>query len=409
VIGAGTGIAAITSGGSSRIVSETAASSAWSQTGGNAADSRSNLSETTLTPKTVPGLRLLRTYTAPADSPGCTSSVGPVLSGGDVLTLVNGYLVRYVAQTGHVIWQRQYADESDTVTDLAVSDGEVIEGASACGTASDPEGFISAYSLATGKLLWTSYAVPSCQQSGCEAQAGLNAMYTGGGFIVTGGNAVASGYSVAVLSQLTGAVVWKDTSSTCPITGPVVVDQRVIFSKCSATGAPRLVADAFATGARSWEVPGTWTVQRGDFAQSRGRNVLATGPTDQTADLDPRNGRLLGELPGAASVLAADGIRAYATCGATTRNSGQAAVCAYSLATHEQVWSSGPHPGTTLATEAGGVLYLDDGAMLNASTGKSLGTAFGSLAGGVRGMSVGEGRLDVVTATASRLYGLRGE
>jgi hypothetical protein len=47
--------------------------------------------------------------------------------------------------------------------------------------------------------------------------------------------------------------------------------------------------------------------------------------------------------------------------------------------------------------------------MLNASTGKSLGTAFGSLAGGVQGMSVGEARLDVVTATASRLYGLRGE
>jgi hypothetical protein len=412
LVGAGVAVATTTHSGHSETVSATTVppNSPWTQTNGNAADSRSNLSESTLTASTVAKIKHLRTYTAPASEPACsTESVGAVLSGGDVTALVGGYLVKYVADTGHVIWRTPFSDGH--ASQLAVSDGEVIVGAEFCGTASDPEGTIDAYSQATGTFLWHSESVPDCQAGGasCSSAGDMAGLGIADGYIVSGGSTLASGSGVAVLKASDGSLVWEDTTSTCFISAPIVVHQQVIFSKCNASGAPRMVADAVRTGARTWQEPGAWQVQRGDFSQTRGHNVLAVDPAGAVVDVNPQNGKTLGALPGAVDVLAVDGLEAYATCATPGDAGAPSSVCAFSLTSRKLLWRSGSPADTTLATEAGAVLYLNTGAMLNARTGASLGAAFHPGSEVVRGLSVGDGRLALVTDTTSELYGLKGE
>jgi PQQ-like domain len=382
----------------------------WTQTQGNAADSHSNLSETTLTPSMVKGMRGLRTYTSPNAENGCGSSVGSALIGGDVVTVVNGEIVRYVAQTGKVVWQTRF--DNDQVTDLAVVGNEVIVGYHDCGSASDPNGGVSAFSFATGNQTWSTPALPLCGQGVCNSGTTVDRMVVADGYLVIGGNSPGSGYNVAVMKASDGSVVWKDITSTCVVSLPIVVDQQVIFTKCNPSGAPgtpRMVADALATGSRIWQDTGTWAVQRGDFSQSRGSNVLATNPAGEVVDVNPANGKVKEALSGARDVLAVDGARAYATCGSATASGGLGSICGYALASGRKLWTSAAHPDAMLAADAGGVLYLDSGSMLDAATGKSLGSAFTSTSNAVVGISVGEGRLNVVTPSTSQLYGLKGE
>jgi hypothetical protein len=409
-VGVSVGPAAARAGSHAKAVATVAPDSPWTQTQGNAADSHSNLSETTLTPSTVKGIRGLRAYASSSPENGCDGSVGSALTGGDVVTVVNGEIVRYVAQTGRVLWQTQF--ENNEVTDLAVVGNQVIVGYHDCGSLSDPNGGISAFSLATGKQTWSTPALPLCGQGVCNSGTTVDRMVVADGYLVIGGNSFGSGYNVAVMKASDGSVVWKDITSTCVVSLPIVVDQQVIFTKCNPSGAPgtpRMVADALATGSRTWQDTGSWTVQRGDFAQSRGANVLATNPTGEVVDVNPANGKVTDPLSGAGAVLAVDGSRAYATCGSATAGAGSDSVCGYALNSGRQLWSSAAHPDVTLAAEAGGILYLDSGSMLNATTGKSLGSAFTAPSTAVFGISVGEGRLNVITSTTSQLYGLKGE
>jgi hypothetical protein len=413
LVGAGAGIATARQGGSPRhgLATGATAYSPWIETNGNASNSRANISETTLTAASVARIRHLRTYTAPAASVGCSTSVSAALSGGDVTALVNGYLVHYDAQTGHVIWRTPFVDGGGSA--IAISDGEVIVGAAQCGSASDAEGFVDAFSLTTGKAVWHVDSIPVCTPAGngenCYSAGGMSGLVVGNGYIVTGGSTPASGNGVAVLNVTNGSLVWEDTTSTCAVGVPIVVDQQVIFTKCNPSGAPRMVADALATGARTWQQSGAWTVQRGDFAQTRGDHVLALDPAGVVVDVIPRTGRTQGQLITAGAILAVDASRAYATCGPADPNGGRDSVCGYLLSSHRLVWRSTAHPGTTLGVEAGGVVYLNSGAMLNATNGKRLGAAFRPGTDAVLGMSVGEGRLAVVAGNTSELYGLAGE
>jgi PQQ-like domain len=405
---AGAGIAAVLDTGPST-TSTIGASipSPWTQTQGNAADSHSNISETTLTPSTVTRMRHLRTYT-PSGASACVSSAGSVLAGHDVITVVNGDLVRYVAKTDHTLWQTSVSD--GTAVDLGVTTTQVIVGYHSCGAASPAEGWITAYSLATGEQTWRSFTIPICHQGTCSRDDGLAGMGIGAGDdIIIGGNAPGFGYRIAVLNASNGSPVWQDTTSSCAVSAPVVVDQQVIFTRCDSSGKQQMVADALATGKRAWQDAGNWTVQKGDFSQDRGNNLLATEPTGTVVDVDPANGKVLRRLTGAGTVLADDGIRAYTSCASGAAGGNKTSLCGYALSSGQQQWKSDSHPTVKLAAEAGGVLYLDDGTMLNAASGTTLGTAFTPPSSGLSGISVGEGRLNIVTPTTSQLYGLSGE
>jgi hypothetical protein len=87
-------------------------------------------------------------------------------------------------------------------------------------------------------------------------------------------------------------------------------------------------------------------------------------------------------------VLAVDNLRAYALCATFD-------VCAYNLTSGKQVWQAGPGLSTDMAAEAGGVLYLDNGAALNTGTGKTITTVWAGLQ--PTDLAVGDGRIAVVS------------
>ena len=303
----------------------------WSQTSYNAAQSRANGSEKTLTIASVRHVRYLRSVTARLNPPGngChrTSPItAPVLTGGDLYAVANGWVTKYDAASGHMLWRvNPDPDFSVTYLSLAVAGGLVIVGDDDCLSVSDPPGGIVAFHASNGSPAW-SQRMPN--------GGALTQMVVSGGYVIAAGGSPGSGTDVAVRRISTGAAVW-DHSFTCAVNGTLlVVDQRVIYSACGPDGtAPRMVADAVATGAKSWTRSGAWQPLRGDAAASSGRHLYALSPSGRVVDLSPSSGKTRFGLAGAASVLAVDSTRAYASCGSFS-------VCAFRTATGKLIWSS---------------------------------------------------------------------
>lgn len=153
----------------------------------------------------------------------------------------------------------------------------------------------------------------------------------------------------------------------------------------------------------AWSRTGYWTLQRGDLSGSAGKHLYVTNPSGTVEALNPRTGQLQYSLSEAVNVLAVDASRVYASCG----SQGQYA-CAYNIGTGVLEWQN-THPySPKLAAEAGGVLYLDSGAALNAATGKVIKT-LPLDSPPATALAVGDGRIAAVTTPrVIDLYGLPG-
>jgi outer membrane protein assembly factor BamB len=379
-----------------------AASSPWNETDYNAALSRANVTEQTLTPSTLAKIQYLRSVAAPPNSPnsGCSRSaqpgvVAPVLTGGSLYAVAGGFVVRYDAATGNVTW-RQNPDPlfGTAYTSLGVARGLVVVGEYDCTSASGPEGKIQAFNASTGALVWSQPTTP--------VGGMLNQLVISSGDVVAAGTSPADGQVVSVHKLTTGALVWYRTQGNQCDFGNVMVDAQVVIDySCSAANPPvaSLVGSNLATGARIWSLSGTWQFQRGDTGTPAGRHVFATSPGGSVVSLDPLTGHTQYTLTGASTVFAVDASQAYASCGTH--------ICAYDSATGSLRWQTQPSIITALGAEAGGVLYADDGFALNAATGQTivenlwLGTA--------TSLVIGDGRIAVVTdPRIIDLYGLPG-
>jgi hypothetical protein len=83
-------------------------------------------------------------------------------------------------------------------------------------------------------------------------------------------------------------------------------------------------------------------------------------------------------------------------------------VCAYNTTSGRQRWHSQPGVAPATAAEAGGVLYLDQGAALSTGTGQSVATLW-TRDLTARSLVVGDGRIAVITdPRVIDLYGLPG-
>jgi outer membrane protein assembly factor BamB len=398
----GAGIAIVA--GSVTAVSALAASAAvpvgsWSQTNYNAAQSRANLGETTLTPATVGKSRYLRSVVAPPTPPakqGCqpdTVAV-PVLTGGNLYAVANGWLSRYDAATGRRIWRHLAATAGEAGSlryqALAVAGGFVVVGESDCGSVSDPNGYIQAFRASTGALVWSRQIT--------AGNGNVNAVVVYGGYVVAAGSSVGGGTIVAVRKLTTGGLVWARSFQFCAAASLAVVDQLVMSPGCKRTGVVALTARKLATGKLVWSRSGAWQIQRGDLPGLAGSHLNVISSTGSVLDLNPATGHTRHTLAGATAVLAVDGSRAYAACGT-------GAVCAYSTSAGSQMWTT-PDSAPVLAAEAGGVLYLADGTVLNASTGKIITRLW---SGQAQSLVVGNGRIGAVTdPRILDLYGLAG-
>jgi hypothetical protein len=381
-----------------RATSATAASP-WSQTDYNAAQSRANLTEKTLTRTTVGKVRYLRGMAAPLNPPnpgGCQSSptATPVLTGGSLYAMTNGQLSKYNPATGQLVWRHNPDPSFDTdYLSLAVADGLVVLGGLGCDSVSDPNGVIQAFKASTGARVWSE---PTSADEGALWQ-----MVVSGGYVAASGDSPGSGNVVSVRRLTTGAQVWFRDSNECDGRVVLVVAQVVLSHSCDLNNNETLVASKLSTGAKLWSLPGSWALLRGDTDAASGRHVYATNPAGQIVGLDPLTGKTQYTLAGATSVLAVDNTRAYADCGSL-------GVCAYNTTTGKQRWHSQPGVTPATAAEAGGVLYLDQGIALNTGTGQSITTLWAADLT-ARSLVVGDGRIAVITdPRVIDLFGLPG-
>jgi len=380
------------------------ASSPWSQTDYNAALSRANLTEQTLTAATVGHIGYLRSVTAPPSPGFCGENVpsqgivAPLLTGGDLYAATNGRITKYNAATGAIIWRRNPDPTFSTLYEsLAVAGGLVVVGELDCGSVSSPAGTIQAFSATTGAKVWS--------RPMDRFDDALQTLVVTGGLVVAAGSS-AFGLVVTVHKLATGAMVWA-RGANCLVNPPplMVVGQVVITpGSCATTGS--IIARNLTTGATLWTRTGNWVLQRGDSDTTAGRHVFAIDPTGTAVSLDPLTGKTQYSLAGAASVLAVDASQAYGACGTNSVD-----VCAYDSTTGSQRWQVEPFnsPFPTLAAEAGGVLYLDKGDALDTATGKELTALGGGFPTPATALAVGDGRVAAVTdPRVIDLYGLPG-
>jgi hypothetical protein len=336
---------------------------AWSQTDSNAAGSRSNRHERTLTAHTVAGLVRQHRYAPPVDTAGDCGAVGnsaPILTAGHVVEVSNDVLTTYDAETSKRLWSATLDSTKTTIyNSVAAANGVVVVGGEDCESFSDPNGIEQAFNATNGHPMWHGFTSPF--------GGALQHMVVSGNFVVAVGDSEGSGSIVSVNNLLTGADVWFHSFGECGESSNLaVVDGKVIYSHCDADGSnPVLEADNLATGTLDWSRVGTWSVERGDTDALTSRHLLAVGTNGTLVDMVPQTGATRRHLQGATHALVVGRSRVFTTC-----NGSQ--ICAFKLGDHSLLWSvSDP---SSLAAEAGGVLYLADGKMLRVGTGSLIAT-----------------------------------
>jgi outer membrane protein assembly factor BamB len=374
----------------------------WNDTNANAAGSRANLAEKVLTPAAVKNVKYLRSIASPmipANAPCPLPIAAPLLTGGYLYAITNGYLSKYDPGTGKLIWRvKPFPGFRSDYQTLSYSDNLIVVGEAGCQSASSPGGITVALNAATGARIW-------------EGGDGA-AVVVGTSYVVTE-NTDAAGYDLSVVKLQDGTRVWSMSSclpSGSPI--PVVVGLTVMVYGCDGQGRGVLQGRSLATGAVRWTRLG-FGIQSGDLAGSAGKNFYATGPSGTVADLNPMTGQKKYSLSGAAEVLAVDASRVYASCA-------RGKVCAYDISTGALYWKYTPLINrVTSAAEADGVLYLNDGIALTAATGHVIKKIWESITyaspttihvGLPSGpIAVGDGRVAVVTdPRVLDLFGLPG-
>jgi outer membrane protein assembly factor BamB len=376
--------------------------SPWTQTNYNAAQSRANLAETILTRAKVAKILHLRAITIRPKSAGqsCSQQVDSLaLPGSSVYAAGGGFVAKYSAASGRLLWRRSTNDTSQDINDsIAVGDGLVVVGGDQCGSASDPFGIIQAFNATTGKLAWTKPITP--------LEGELHTLAVSNGLVVSAGQSPGSGPQLSVRRIRTGALVWKSNSDVS-CNGRLLVVAQVVLTGGSTDctgGTPPIIARKLASGARMWQRTGAWTLQRGDASSSAGRHVFATNQNGTVVSLNPLTGRRQFALPEATAVLAVDAAQAYAACGSD--------VCAYSTSDGSLRWRVSVGFTPALAAEADGVLYLDGGLALHTGNGKTLATLWTGRS--ALSLAISDGRIAAVTAPPFALskvidlFGLKG-
>jgi outer membrane protein assembly factor BamB len=375
-------------------------SSPWSQTDYNAAQSRANLAEKVLTRATVAKIVHLRAITIRLKPPAqaCSRQVDSLaLPGGSVYAAGGGFVAKYAA-TGRLLWRRSTsASSQDRLDSTAVGDGLVVFGGSDCGSASDPRGTIQAFNATTGKLAWTRPVT--------ALHGALDTLLVSSRLVVSAGFSEGSGPQLSVRRIGTGALVWESVRDASCDGRVLVVAQVVITGGDCNAGAQAIIGRKLATGALIWKRAGVWKLQRGDASSVAGHQVFVTSPRGTIVSLNPLTGKTQFVLPGATAVLAVGFDQAYAACGSD--------VCAYGRSTGKLRWQVNVGFTPALAAEAGGVLYLDGGVVLNTGNGHTLpalwtGRTASSLAIGGGRIAAVTGPLPFTRTKVIDLYGLKG-
>jgi len=340
--------------------------SEWRQPDGNAAHSRANLAEQTLSTANVGTLEFdVALALAPDPDPEnnldrCARGRQPVpaVTTTRLFTVYGDDFAALDTRTGARVWRQpllRVLGFREAANVIVAYGSRVFVGISDCTSESDPTMRLVAFDAATGRQLWERTELD-----------GWSRMVAAEGRLVVSGVTAAGSHAVHVLDPATGATTW-DQFQGCDATQALVVRRLVIMSHCedqeAATFEPRLEARRLSDGALRWTRPGTWTPERGDLETAGGRLILGPNGNGELAALDAATGSPLWSAPHSDRSLAVDQYRVYARCGED--------LCALSRTTGTQLWTRPAASGDIVV--ANGVVYLPDGQLLRASSGSSLG------------------------------------
>ncbi len=365
----------------------------WAQTDGDAALSRANPIESTLTPQTVAHTALWKVLAAPTDAsrcPGRPLMRSPAFTSSRLFAIENGQVTMYNAQTGALVWRaKPNSARAIELSSLAVGEGLVVVSGRECRNAPDA-GVMYAFNTATGKPAWAiGPGQSSCPPNNCPELGPVAEMVESKPFLVETGPAAGDGQTISVYKAFSGQLLWtqhQDCASHQPL---AVVHSLVIVTACDrGAGSTSLEALSLISGERIWTRPGRWRVIRGSDDGADGHVYVINGLSgnDSISDLDATTGITRFHLSGATNVLAVDDRAVYVKCGASV-------VCGYLEMTGVRLWQTAD--SSTLASTAGRVLYLADGKVLSASSGQVI-TRLWPFA--TSGLAIGDGRIAVVRA-----------
>ncbi|MGX6604593.1 outer membrane protein assembly factor BamB family protein [Micromonosporaceae bacterium Da 78-11] len=317
----------------------------WDHPGYDAEDSYYNPAESTVNAATVG--RLSRRWSVPLRSRDgtCAGTSAPIIAGGRIFATDQLGISAYQVLTGRLLWRFDWIDPGDTSTpSMSVAGDLLIAAAGDCNSQSDPDGTVTAFDVATGRVRWDIASDPP--------------IYS---FVVDKGVAVVSGESpsddlATTAYRITdGRVAWTKPGYAA---SSVSADGRLLATRDTTTSALNIT-----TGAVLWTKPRTWEAQTASPASDR---FYVTDGTALTS-VNATTGAALWTAPGkAGTFLATDGRRIYRADGN--------AIEALNATTGRRQWARQLSAETKQPVRAGGLLYTG-GPVLNPATGAVIPTS----------------------------------
>jgi outer membrane protein assembly factor BamB len=270
----------------------------WSQDGYGPGNTGDNPSEHVITAANVASLRYHWSLVSPVSRGSCLAQSPPVVAGGRLFLTDQGGFAAYSAVTGVRLWRRAVPVPADQETPkLAVAGSTLLAAADTCGSTSDPDGNLTAYSATTGAQRWT-----------VHRDAPMDRLVVDGGVVVVGGGD-ASVDAVTAYRLSDGRQLWNRTG--VDLAAGVSAGGRLLLSRADHRGA--LGVD-LATGHTLWTVPAQWWVLAADPA---GQRFFAADPTGRLVALDAATGEKAwtvngaGGMDGGVAEVAVDATRIY--------------------------------------------------------------------------------------------------
>lgn len=366
----------------------TVSASPWAQGDADAAHSRANNAENTLSPSNVRALALRGSITAPSSNSGpfCpTFGANHVaLSNGHAYGVFGGRVSSYNAGTRALVWHSAVSKSIDW-TSVSVTDALVVAGREGCSSAYNPAGAVTAFRVATGSTAWTR-----------TARYGVFDTVVSDGVVLSSEFGKSNRTATEARSLSTGALLWSHETYCQDFYHAFVIGGRAVYVACNADQSnQRLVAVNLHSGTTSWTRAAHLQVAAGDSDARSARHLYVQAANGAIQDLNPATGALQHTLSGATALLAVDGNRAYTTCGTSH-------VCAYLTGSGYRRWSVSSD--AYLAAVADGLVYLNDGRLLSASSGHVVRMMPYRSAGQ---LVVGDGRIGAVQSPRTlAVYGL---
>ncbi|WP_305783933.1 outer membrane protein assembly factor BamB family protein [Symbioplanes lichenis] len=308
--------------------------STWPQTGSDAGRSFYNAGEDLLNASSIG--RLKRRWSVPDATSDCPGRVGPVVAGGLTLTQDTAGLVARDSATGRQVWRDTGIFFDRLAYHLVVSGTTVVvtSSDSLCGIeGGDADGYVCAFDLATGRLLWRRSPNTDAAQ-----------LIVTRGMVIVSGNDYGTEPNVEAYRLTDGTPVWSDGDNTDgrrTLFSPIPVGNDVLITR---GGVSRRVDAVTGNTTGSWS--STWTplASYGDWV------FVGDSASWSLKAVRVSTGRVAWSTARVSSRVATDGRRLYLASDTSLE--------AYDVTSGKRAWKAVLGAEVGQPFRAGGLIYV---------------------------------------------------